>query len=670
MTGEDLERCLTSFAKSISANLGRPLRVDWFEAAIAHLKTYAIISYEGFEKLSKREELSLRSCIIALKADNVLTTEDLREKTTATLPISIMLTERYLHKTVLDAARGSMPTTRLICVWGLVVVLVSTGARGGDITLNNLYIKEGAWQFLKYSDVQIYVDSDTKLQAQVILRAVKGAKDTQTKKNHTIVFNSDLSTFQADFFMDPILAIIVIAVRSGNLLGGSLEDVIASCLQSSTQIIPWIHPDRPIFHAFTPRLESLVDKPMSCTSTIRSVEKFVATTGVDMRITPYSFRRGHANDVMNLKGLPDYNERHVAAAISHSHGTIQTGATELYSGKPRIDYFGARREQAASLVDELNPLAIKLRANSKRPSSEAQDVTPSKRPRPLSTLDTPIGTRQIEPVTPAFSGFSVDEEASSSEEFMDEDYENGDFDYVDEGDNEGDDDDETALAWLIAEGDANEILEELPILENKKLQEFRSASEFVNFMIKLPNVYEHSKFSNGTLYDDAPGFVKNDDETYRCTTCYRDVKSLSKHRGDCHIAFDPNFWGPVIMDHHGTPSFTCKACHRNFQWTINRRTGICGHNKSCPERTESTAATEHTFQCPYCPRLFPKNQPKRLETHIQTVHQGQEIPPEVDSTVLFPFVCTQGCVDGKFSDPKRFKTQRGLTAHNDVNHRG
>lgn len=53
---------------------------------------------------------------------------------------------------------------------------------------------------------------------------------------------------------------------------------------------------------------------------------------------------------------------------------------------------------------------------------------------------------------------------------------------------------------------------------------------------------------------------------------------------------------------------------------------------------------------------------------MQAEHPGQPIPPEVDSTIQFPFTCSQGCLEGKFSGPPRFKSQQGLDKHNKAKH--
>lgn len=86
----------------------------------------------------------------------------------------------------------------------------------------------------------------------------------------------------------------------------------------------------------------------------------------------------------------------------------------------------------------------------------------------------------------------------------------------------------------------------------------------LDHMIGLDNVYNHYDFSNGSLTmasGDIDGFTMNSDNTYRCTICYRDVKSLTKHRGDYSVAF----WGSVILDRDLTPSFTYKACSKTFR---------------------------------------------------------------------------------------------------------
>lgn len=596
VTAQDIHRCLTSHARELCRSLNRPLHVDWAKNALVIMKKFAARHHRDFKPFTEFETASLDDCIIMLLAENILTREALRVKHTVTLPIASMLIQRFLLSTIFNSERESLPTSRLLSMWAFVVVLVATGARPGDIVLNDLYNTQDAWQYLRYADVRISAARRGKLIAELTIRASKGHKQETTQGNVTHRFSYELDELAQDFFIDPVLAILVLAIRSGNLPDRSLADVVKRASKSPAQLIEWQHPSRPVFHTFTTNMQPLVDAPLGGSAVVKVVDRFMAATGVDpaVRITPYSFRRGAANDVVNLVNVPGHNEQHARDLLGHSEVARFQGTTKIYTGTPRVEWHTLRREQADRLEDPLNPVAVAIQvADARRrrrrapPDGLDNDVlAPPRRPRKRVRAE--MVDKPVDEEDGAFelAGEIVDEDRALDEEDGAIDEEDRAFDEEDrafEPDDEIVDEENRAFemagqivdeagrvdqaAWLAAVGSAEHLEEEMPVLNDHPILAFKTTHEWVDTLSNRPDNYSHKSYSNGSLYrdtDSIEGFEAKGDDTYRCTTCFRDVKSTTKHAADCGVTFTPAFWRDMQVDEHDQVSFSCTSCDRRF----------------------------------------------------------------------------------------------------------
>lgn len=365
VTGEQIERCITSYARQIVGTRdGKPLTVRWASEAVQLIVNWARQNISGFSKLSTKEVNSMARTLKWMVSKKLLTKETCYEKNTAGFGTSAALVRRYLSSTVLNSSLGPQPSTRLLQVCGLVVLLVATAARTGDLTLSNGYNHMNeAWQYIKYSDVQILVApvqqagaavDDYPMNAELTLRALKNKKDAQTKGNMSIRLSFDPSA--STLYMNPIIWIILLGLKSGALGGRTYQDVIRAALARPNRQIVWAAGDRPLFHQFDTRCVPQYEKAATVNTTINSVNKFIRDCGVDLRVTPYAFRRGGLQDTLNLEGVPQSNERHAQQRAGHSHGAVRRGVTKLYTGDQRIDYLKLVDEQQGRLQDPFNRL--------------------------------------------------------------------------------------------------------------------------------------------------------------------------------------------------------------------------------------------------------------------------------------------------------------------------
>lgn len=258
VTGEQVERCITSYARQIvDARGGQPLVLRWASEAARLIVQWSLEHTKEFSRFTAQEVASMRRTLKWLLREKILTRELRYDKNTAGFGASATLVRRYLSSTVLNDSLGPQPSTRLLHICGLVVLLVGTAGRTGDLTLSGGYDHlEDPWQFLKYSDVQIQVIppvqgatvDDLALIAELTLRAQKFQKSQKTHGNRSIRLSFDPSS--STLYMNPIIWVILLGLKSGALAGKTYQDVVQAALARPNRQIEWAAGDRPLFHQF------------------------------------------------------------------------------------------------------------------------------------------------------------------------------------------------------------------------------------------------------------------------------------------------------------------------------------------------------------------------------------------------------------------------------------
>jgi hypothetical protein len=132
----------------------------------------------------------------------------------------------------------------------------------------------------------------------------------------------------------PIANLLVMALRSGQTHGTTIEQVLKSTLARPDKTVQWRDPKLPLIPAISKsRRELEFSTPATTGQLLQTVKRAGLLAGVTVGLKTHGFRRGHFQEVAHLGndvgGAASYT---VAQAGGHNHKSMTLGVTAEYAG--------------------------------------------------------------------------------------------------------------------------------------------------------------------------------------------------------------------------------------------------------------------------------------------------------------------------------------------------
>lgn len=156
-------------------------------------------------------------------------------------------------------------------------------------------------------------------------------------------------------FMCPIKLLLIMAMRTGQTYGTTIEDVLDHTRRTDGRV-HWRSPERPVICAQNPSRLTEVNRPVDPNQLNALLKKMADGTGISDRVTTHAIRRGAIRDVGHLpQSTVNLTDSAIAAAVAgHSWRSLQSGVTDDYIGSRQVDFHNLRADQHLSR-DQLAP---------------------------------------------------------------------------------------------------------------------------------------------------------------------------------------------------------------------------------------------------------------------------------------------------------------------------
>lgn len=163
-----------------------------------------------------------------------------------------------------------------------------------------------------------------------------------------------------DNCLDPILLLIIQALRTGAVEATSIADLITATLQRQDKTIQWLHEKRPVLPQFNNCVGLDVSKSARYGQLKDTMTLMAQGAGVLQDLWAHDIRRGGAAQVARNPAIRPRNLAATAEVLGHSDQSIRKGITSSYAGANQetnwalrvqddaIDAFGIRVAQTPS----------------------------------------------------------------------------------------------------------------------------------------------------------------------------------------------------------------------------------------------------------------------------------------------------------------------------------
>jgi hypothetical protein len=240
------------------------------------------------------------------------------------------------HYTKYGAVNWDITIARLLGV----VLTASISGRCGDVARTLLY--KGA-EYMQYRHVELMVTGDREarienLKAHITVEFSKGLKDCP---NMNLEYELHPLNDPKQYYMCPILLLLVHALRHGLVYGTTIQEVLDHAIGSVDSKVVWLFPERPILASFGKRRRIELDTPAPSQQTNDTMKRMGLVANVLTRVSTRALRRGTARDVAHLlapKKGAGFTTNEVRQSIGHSNKTFNGGTTEIYTGAPTREY--------------------------------------------------------------------------------------------------------------------------------------------------------------------------------------------------------------------------------------------------------------------------------------------------------------------------------------------
>ncbi|GAB7344498.1 hypothetical protein MBLNU457_2332t1 [Dothideomycetes sp. NU457] len=170
----------------------------------------------------------------------------------------------------------------------------------GDVAVSSHY---GPDKCVRWKDLHLRLDGArgptiANLRLTVTLRYCKGSKDVQ-HEDRIVHFEPLMGTDNA--FADPILYILIHALRNALVKGSSIDDVLQRAHERGGTI-QWTLPDYPLLPAIHQHAHAtlVLNRPAHTQQVLDSLCKMSQLADLSEEFTTGSLRRGAARDVAHL----------------------------------------------------------------------------------------------------------------------------------------------------------------------------------------------------------------------------------------------------------------------------------------------------------------------------------------------------------------------------------
>lgn len=166
--------------------------------------------------------------------------------------------------------------------------------------------------------------------------------------NHHFDFELHPLDSRTDNTACPVVGLLVLALRLGQVHGTTLEQVIDHALARNDRTIVWREPGLPVLPALKGPDWRQLDLQKACvTDRIRNVvERAGLLAGIVVKVIPHALRRGHAKDVASLdrKNFRGATTHEVAQTMGQTYVSFSKGITQNYVGNIEDHVWNAKAE--------------------------------------------------------------------------------------------------------------------------------------------------------------------------------------------------------------------------------------------------------------------------------------------------------------------------------------
>lgn len=298
----------------------------------------------------------LKSLIIRLEKDGVLTTDSVRERLWVSARLMTLLCTDLLAHGLVEHDWTSIIQRTLT-----ISLLSATGARAGDVFVSSGYDDDYC---LKWRDLVVDRRRTGEFMLKVTLRFCKGHKKDDESTVHNIRQTNPEYAPGC-----PVRLLLIHALNTGAVAEKSME-AIEKTLDSDS--LTWTKPNGPVFRSFRDPSAAASTKQVQ-----RTMEMVSKISRLDKAILSHDFRRGAARDIALPAGAtrPDL----LSAGRLLFHSLNRADMTEKYVG-PSPDNFNLR------LKDHNEEDDVFLRTQHANPMAKRRKVTS----RPLLPDPTPV----------------------------------------------------------------------------------------------------------------------------------------------------------------------------------------------------------------------------------------------------------------------------------------
>ncbi|OQD77494.1 hypothetical protein PENDEC_c002G00680 [Penicillium decumbens] len=302
--------------------------------AIQSLIEYGKFQWKDFA-FTQHDQSRINAFINACLAEHRLERGYAKERTWITFVTLSRMTRGFLAHNHSQRPNWNVVVAKMLSI----TLIAALGCRAGDVTLSAGYTD----QFLRYSDIALYVDGRTatfhNIEATFTLRYVKGKKIS--KNDYIQRYFGPLR--DVDTHVCPIVWLLVHALRNKLVFGDSLQQVLERAIARPDHLVEWVQPSYPVLAAFTHRDIDLPTRAMihQISATVKEMGE---ATSMLHRVYPHALRSGAAKDMAHLPSSEFDGQGATTAHIQAIMGHQNPAVTRRYVGDPTFMTWNARAE--------------------------------------------------------------------------------------------------------------------------------------------------------------------------------------------------------------------------------------------------------------------------------------------------------------------------------------
>ncbi|KAH8730764.1 hypothetical protein GQ44DRAFT_822924 [Phaeosphaeriaceae sp. PMI808] len=296
-THEDICRFAVDFAKNRPGQgKNGTLNYETMRHGLNYINKALIFQYEDYNP-TPHSEAKITGALDSLLRQGELT----RELTRSREPAGAIVVRRLVMCLLKDAiTKGTDSWDSIINDIAMLVLTSCFNCRGGDLMGDTAKANDPRADLpgLRYSDLQFYLGPGSTLsdiESKNKMRNAKNMKDDEGKYFH--LFRNSLPEGKGNV-MCAVKLVLILALRSGNTYGSTIDAVLEHTSAREDRIIQWRFPDRPVLCGSSSTSHVLDWNKLALRGrATRALDRANDILGSNSRVSLHNLRFGAAEDL-------------------------------------------------------------------------------------------------------------------------------------------------------------------------------------------------------------------------------------------------------------------------------------------------------------------------------------------------------------------------------------